>query len=59
MSFTIGKSDRRALYRDIFSTLLQHKLVKEGDRVIFTKGDLDGVSGGTNSMQIIEVNTSA
>ncbi len=59
VSFTIQESDRRALYRDIFSTLLQHKLVEEGDRVIFTKGDLDGVSGGTNSMQIIEVNTSA
>ena len=26
-----------------------------GDRVIFTKGDLEGVSGGTNAMKILEV----
>jgi pyruvate kinase len=58
VSFTIQSTDTRLLYRDIFSTLLSHKLVEEGDRVIFTKGDLDGVSGSTNSMQIVEVNTS-
>ena len=59
VSFAVQKADRGALYSDIFSTLLSHNLVEEGDRVIFTKGDLDGVSGGTNSMQIIEVNTFA
>jgi len=58
VSFKIQKSDLRLLYRDIFQTLLSHKLVEEGDRVIFTKGDLEGVSGSTNSMQIVEVNTS-
>lgn len=58
VSFKITTTDRRTLYRDIFSTLLAHKLVEEGDRVIFTKGDLEGVSGSTNSMQIVEVNTS-
>jgi pyruvate kinase len=47
------------LYRDIFATLLSHQLVDEGDLVIFTKGELDNVSGSTNSMQIVEVNTSA
>ncbi len=26
-----------------------------GDRVIFTKGDLHGVSGGTNAMKIVEI----
>ena len=58
VSFKIRTKDKRKLYREIFSTLLSHRLVEEGDRVIFTKGDLHGVSGGTNSMQIVEVNTS-
>ncbi len=58
VSFTIKTTDRRLLYRDIFATLLSHELVEEGDSVIFTKGDLEGVSGSTNSMQIVEVNSS-
>ncbi|MDG2375634.1 MAG: pyruvate kinase [Woeseiaceae bacterium] len=58
VSFKIQKTDLRLLYRDIFQTLLSNKLVEEGDRVIFTKGALAGVSGSTNSMQIVEVNTS-
>jgi len=29
--------------------------VEVGDRVIFTKGDLKGVSGSTNAMKIIRV----
>jgi pyruvate kinase len=35
--------------------LLKLSLVKEGDLVILTKGALSGVSGGTNSMQILQV----
>jgi pyruvate kinase len=58
VSFTIKTTDPRQLFRDMFDTLLSHKLVDEGDRVIFTKGDLDGVSGSTNSMKIVEVTAS-
>jgi hypothetical protein len=29
--------------------------VAEGDSIILTKGELSGVSGGTNSMQILRV----
>ena len=46
---------RGALYRSVFESLLSRKLVEIGDFVIVTKGDQDGVSGGTNSMSIIEV----
>lgn len=46
------------LYREIFATLLAKELVDDGDLVLLTKGDLAGVSGGTNSMKIIEVNSS-
>ena len=44
-----------ALYFSIFRLLLDLKLVAEGDSVILTKGELSGVSGGTNSMQILQV----
>jgi hypothetical protein len=30
-------------------------LVDTGDQVLLTKGELSGVSGGTNSMQILHV----
>jgi pyruvate kinase len=58
VSFTVNHPDVRLLYQDIFSTLLSNDLVEEGDLVISTKGDLSGVSGGTNSMKIISVNSS-
>ena len=58
VSFRIEHTDTRLLYRDIFSTLLSNELVDEGDLVIFTRGDLSGVSGSTNSMKIISVNSS-
>jgi pyruvate kinase len=53
--FAIKTSNSRKLYQEVFDTLLKNKLVQVGDRVIFTKGDLDGVSGGTNAMKIVQV----
>lgn len=53
--FAIVSTDSRKIYQDVFDTLLESELVEVGDRVIFTKGDLDGVSGSTNAMKIIEV----
>lgn len=55
VAFKLEHTDVQQLYQDIFSTLLSHKLVEVGDRVIFTKGDLEGVTGGTNAMKIISV----
>jgi pyruvate kinase len=55
ISFKLEHSDSQLLYQDIFSTMLEHKLVEVGDRVIFTKGDLKGVSGSTNAMKILRV----
>lgn len=57
VSFEILHTDTRRLYQDIFKTLLAHDLVEIGDLVIFTKGDLEGVSGGTNAMKIIKVSS--
>jgi pyruvate kinase len=39
----------------VFAMLLDQKLVDEGDLVILTKGELTGVQGGTNSLQIVQV----
>lgn len=53
--FDVKATHSRELYQAVFDTMLEKQLVKVGDRVIFTKGDLDGVSGGTNAMKIVEV----
>jgi pyruvate kinase len=43
------------LYRALFKRLLELQLVELHDLVILTKGELSGVQGGTNSMQILTV----
>ena len=43
------------LYDTLFTRLLELKLVERKDLVILTKGELSGVQGGTNSLQILEV----
>ncbi|MEP7246413.1 MAG: pyruvate kinase [Gammaproteobacteria bacterium] len=43
------------LYHSIFSRLLELSLVERGDLVILTKGELSGIEGGTNSLQILKV----
>ena len=53
--FDITKTERAHPYADIFKTMLSKNLVEVGDLVIFTKGDREGVSGGTNAMKILTV----
>ncbi len=36
----------------VLSEMLTNGVIKKGDRVIFTRGDLSGISGGTNTMKI-------
>lgn len=43
------------LYGALFARLLELDLVKRQDLVILTKGELSGVQGGTNSMQVLQV----
>jgi pyruvate kinase len=42
-------------YRRVFDTLLSRDLASAGDYVIVTKGDVEGVSGGTNAMTVVQV----
>lgn len=48
-------SSTAELYSALFARLLELKLVDDNDLVILTKGELSGVEGGTNSMQILRV----
>ena len=55
VSFDITHTDSQSVYREIFDLMLERGLVEEGDLVIFTKGDMTGVQGGTNAMKILRV----
>jgi pyruvate kinase len=43
------------LYHQLFDRLLELGKAEEGDLVVFTKGDMRGVAGGTNAMTILRV----
>ena len=53
--FDVTHTGPAMMYQAIFDRLLERQLVDIGDRIILTKGDLSGVQGGTNSMQILHV----
>ena len=53
--FDIVHTDSDHLYGAIFERLLKLGLVDVNDLVIMTKGERSGVSGGTNSLQILRV----
>ncbi len=47
--------DRRVLNQSAISALSERDILRKGDLVIITKGDLIGVHGRTNSMKIVTV----
>ena len=49
------ESDEAGLYEAVFQTLLRDQAASAGDLVLFTKGDQAGVTGTTNTMQILNV----
>ena len=55
VAFDVVHTDPRAVYGSIFHLMLDRGLAQEGDLVLFTKGDMTGVAGRTNSMKIFEV----
>ncbi|MEM7083545.1 MAG: pyruvate kinase [Pseudomonadota bacterium] len=50
-----GQSAHEDLNRDIKALLLEKNIVEEGDWIILTKGELSGVTGGTNAMIILKI----
>ena len=55
VAYDVTDSSSQKFYDSVFRQLLTLKLVAAGDLVILTMGALSGVSGGTNSMQIVKV----
>jgi pyruvate kinase len=47
--------DSRRANQEIVEELLRRGAIRDGDLVIITKGDLTGVTGGTNVMKILRV----
>ena len=55
VEFEIDVDKPRHLYQDIFKKLIAEGHARAGDLAILTKGDLDGVTGNTNALKILEV----
>ena len=55
VAFDITHTDVERIYQEVFKLLLSMGHVRVGDLVIVTKGELSGVAGRTNSMQILSV----
>ncbi len=53
--FDVTHADPAQLYRAISKELIDRGYVKPGDEIILTLGELSGVSGGTNTMKLLEV----
>ena len=53
--FDITHTDPNEADNEISAALMQRGIVKDGDFVLVTKGDLTGQRGGTNNMKIIRV----
>jgi pyruvate kinase len=54
IDFTPTALETLAPVREAVATLVRRKLLKDGDRVLLTKGDFTG-PGGTNEMKIVKV----
>jgi pyruvate kinase len=53
--FDVTQNDASGIHEHLFDSLRQNGALAPGDLVIFTRGELQGVSGGTNTMQILTV----
>ncbi|MFM1886929.1 MAG: hypothetical protein RL026_2086 [Pseudomonadota bacterium] len=53
--FDVTRTGGKSIQLAIFERLLAEGLVDVGDQIILTKGDLSGVQGGTNALQILRV----
>jgi len=55
VSFDVTQTDPSNIHEHLFESLRQNGALEPGDLVILTRGELQGVSGGTNTMQILTV----
>ncbi len=55
VDFDVTHPRPERMYPAIFERLIADGLAAEGDLIIITKGEFSGVTGGTNTMKIIQV----
>jgi len=55
VSFEVSSDDRAVVNQEAIDELLRRGAVRDGDLVVITRGDLLGVQGGTNAMNIVRV----
>lgn len=55
LSFDVTTTDHAKVNKEVLEELKRRGVVRDGDMVILTKGDLRGIHGGTNAMKIITV----
>jgi pyruvate kinase len=55
VSFDVTLTDASNIHENLFASLREIGALDAGDLVIFTRGELQGVSGATNTMQILPV----
>jgi pyruvate kinase len=54
--FELGENtDHPEANRGVVAVLRQWNIAKDGDKFIITKGDLNGVKGGTNALKVVTV----
>jgi pyruvate kinase len=55
VKFSMDSTNHAAINKAAVDELVRRGAVRDGDLVIITKGDLEGVMGGTNAMKIVRV----
>jgi pyruvate kinase len=55
IAFDVTAIDYTDVTREVLAQLVRRNFVADGDKVIITKGDLHGHTGGTNGMKIVTV----
>ncbi len=55
VDFDVTHPRPEEMYPAIFERLIADRLAADGDLIIVTKGEFSGVSGGTNTMKIVQV----
>ncbi|MCS5644010.1 MAG: pyruvate kinase, partial [Dehalococcoidia bacterium] len=53
--FHIVHADSFTLHQTVFNTLIDRGAVSPSDLLLLTKGEMEGISGGTNTMQILKI----
>ena len=55
VNLDIGTFEDRRADQEVVDELVRRGIIKSGERILLTKGDRTGVSGGTNVMKVIQV----